>query len=216
MSIRILIADDHAVFRSGLRGLLDAQPDFEVVGECGGGEETVDAVRTTDVDVLILDITMPDMSGPRVAEAVLEDKPDLAIVVLTMHDDASYAEELLNTGARGFVLKRSSSAAVFDAVRAAHQDQSYIDPLVAGQLIARHDAEPAPAGASGVLTPREMEVCAHWALGLTSNEIGEELDISGRTVEAHRAKILKKLGAKGRADVVRFAVKHGMLDVEAL
>ena len=216
MTIRIWLADDHAVFRSGLRALIDAEPDLTVVGETGTGHDTIAAVRDESVDVLVLDLSMPGLRGPRVAEAVLEFQPDLAIVVLTMHDDEHYVRELFEIGARAFVLKKSTATALLQAIRAAHRGEQYVDPAVAPPLIASYVGKPPPKSAHrvDVLTAREKEVCRLLALGHTSREIGELLHISARTVETHRKHIMDKLELDSRAALVRFAIDNGLLTVE--
>lgn len=214
MTIRVLIADDHAVFRSGLRALLEKEPDLQVVAETGDGLATVEAVREQAVDVLLLDIAMPGLSGPRVAEAVLAEKPRLAIVVLTMHEDDYYLQELFKIGVRGFVLKKSTGTDLLQAIRAAYHGDSYVDPAMAGHVISSYVGRRTPsAGGSrlDLLTAREREVCTLLAYGHTNAEIAEKLFISDRTVETHRTHIQEKLGLKSRAELVRFAIDNGLL-----
>ena len=154
--IRILIADDHAVFRSGLRALLEKESDLEVVGETGNGFDTIRAVEETDLDVLILDITMPGLAGPRVAEAVLKKKPRLIIVVLTMHEDEYYLQELFRLGVRAYVLKKSTGTDVVQAIRAAKKGNEYIDPaLTPGS----HDSTGAGSADSPCLRPYKRGNC---------------------------------------------------------
>jgi DNA-binding NarL/FixJ family response regulator len=215
MPIRVLIADDHAVFRSGLRALLDRESDLEVVGESGSGPETIALVETVDTDVLLLDISMPGMPGPNVAAAARELRPDLAIVVLTMHEDPHYVREMLSIGVRGFVLKKSTGTSVVEAIRGAYQGGHYIDPVLAGHVIAPYIAEPGARGSGrlGLLSQREQEICRLLALGHTHSEIGEALRLSRRTVDTHRRNISSKLGVKGRADLVRLAIEMGLIDL---
>lgn len=214
MSIRILIADDHAVFRSGLKALLEKEPDLEVVAETGDGLETVKAVASHKVDVLLLDMSMPKLSGARVAEIVLQKQPHLVIVVLTMHEDEYYMQELFKIGARAFVLKKSTGTELIQAIRVAHRGEQFIDPAMAGHVINSYVGRSAPKVSEGrleLLTPREQEVCTLLAYGHTNVEIAEKLFISERTVETHRTHILGKLGLKSRAELVRFAIDHGLL-----
>jgi len=215
MSVRIMIADDHGVFRSGLRALLEAEAGFEVVKETSTGPETVEAMATTDVDVLLLDISMPGMSGGKVAQMVLERKPDTAIVVLTMHEDAQYAQELLNTGAQAFVLKKSSGVELIQAIHAVLEGRRYVDPLLAGELLvpASRGQAGGPRAGLALLTPREKEVCTLLAYGHTNGQIAEQLSISQRTVESHRRSIMGKLEGESRADLVRFAIEHHLLEI---
>jgi DNA-binding NarL/FixJ family response regulator len=214
MSIRILIADDHAVFRNGLKVLLEKEPDLEVVGETGNGFDTIRAVAETDLDVLLLDVTMPGLSGARVAEAVLKDKPRLAIVVLTMHEDEYYLQEFFRLGVRAYVLKKSTGTDVVQAIRAARKGEQYIDPALAGLVISSYvgrQPKKQKTERLDLMTPRELEVLTLLAYGHTNAEIAEKLCISERTVESHRNNIMTKMEFKSRAELVRFAIDNGML-----
>lgn len=214
--IRLVIADDHAVFRSGLRALLERENDFEVVGETGSGEEAIQLAGSVDFDLLLLDIGMPDLAGPRVAEQVLAQQPDLGIVVLTMYEQEDYLRELLEIGARGYVLKKSTGQELGQAIRAVHRGDSYIDPAMAPMLISPY------VGRKGndredqlsLLTSREKEVCRLLAFGYTNSEVAEQLCISTRTVETHRNNIMGKLDMRGRAELVRFAIDNGLLKTD--
>ena len=214
MPVRIFIADDHAVFRSGLRMLLEKEPDLQVVGETGNGFDTIRAVKETDLDVLLLDVAMPGLPGARVAEEVLKCKPDLSIVGLTMHEDEYYLQEFFRLGVRAYVLKKSTGTDVVQAIRAAQKGKQYIDPalanLVISSYVGRQPAKP-KTGRLDILTPRELEVLTLLAYGHTNGEIGEKLCISERTVETHRTNIMAKMGFKSRAELVRFAIDNGML-----
>ncbi len=216
MPIRVLIADDHAVFRSGLRALLENETDIEVVGETGNGPETLQAIEALKVDVLLLDINMPGLTGNRVAEEALRRKPSLAVVVLTMHEDEYYLQELLRIGARGYVLKKSTGTEVMHAVRAAYRGDSYIDPAMASLVISPYvGRNPARKQSRlSLLTQREQEVLCLLAYGHTNAEVAEKLCISDRTVETHRTNIMGKLGLKSRAELVRFAIDNGLLKME--
>jgi len=216
MPIRVLIADDHAMFRSGLRALLEKETDFEVTGEVGSGREALAAIEEQDVDILLLDISMPGLSGPRVAEEALRKRPALAVVVLTMHEDEYYLQELLRIGARGYILKKSPGAALLLALRAAYQGESYVDPALAGYVVSPYIGKlpSQKPGRAEVLTRREQEVCRLVAYGYTNVEVAEKLFISDRTVETHRTNIMGKLGLKNRAQLVRFAIDNGLLKTE--
>ena len=214
MPIRILIADDHGVFRSGLKALLENESDLEVVGETGNGFDTIRAVEETDVDVLILDITMPGLPGPKVAEAVLKKKPDLIIVVLTMHEDEYYLQELFRLGVRAYVLKKSTGTDVVQAIRAARKGDEYIDPSLTKVVISSFIGKQPKKRRTGrleLMTPREKEVLTLLAYGHTNAEIAEKLCISERTVETHRTNIMAKLQLRSRAELVRFAIDNGLL-----
>jgi two-component system response regulator NreC len=214
MSIRILIADDHAVFRSGLKALLEQESDLEVIGETGNGYDTIRAVEESEVDVLILDITMPGLAGPKVAETVLKKKPSLVIVVLTMHEDKYYLQELFRLGVRAYVLKKSTGTDVVQAIRAAMNGDEYIDPALTNVVISSfvgRQPRNRKTGRLDLATQREKEVLTLLALGHTNGEIAEKLCISERTVESHRTNIMSKLELKSRAELVRFAIDNGLL-----
>jgi len=214
MSIRVFIADDHAVFRSGLRALLEKEADIEVVGETGNGFDTIRAVAETDLDLLLLDVAMPGLPGSKVAEAVLKSKPNLAIVVLTMHEDEYYLQEFFRLGVRAYVLKKSTGTDVVQAIRAARKGEQYIDPALAGLVISTYvgrQQKKSKTDRLDLMTPRELEVTTLLAYGHTNGEIAEKLCISERTVESHRTNIMAKLEFKSRAELVRFAIENGML-----
>ena len=213
--IKLIIADDHTVFRNALRVLLSQESDFEVVAEASNEDEAITAVAENEADVLLLDMSMPPgMSGPRVAKEALREKPDLTIVVLTMHDDQYYVKDMFRIGAKAYVLKQSSESELFQAIRSAHGGETYIDSVLV------HAAVSSFTGVSAslkdepeldLLTPREQEVCRLLAYGHTSGEIGDLLNISERTVQTHRASLMDKLGLHGRAELVTFALNQGLL-----
>ncbi len=214
MAIRVLIADDHAVFRSGLKALLEKEKDITVVGETGTGLETIKTAAKTPLDVLLLDISLPDIPGSKVAESVLQDHPQMAIVILTMHADEYYLQEMLKIGVRGYMLKKSSGADLIQAIRAAHRGESYLDPALASNVINSYVGAgkgKRKTGRLDLLTRREQEICALLAFGHTNGEIAEKLSISERTVETHRVNILSKLGLKSRAELVRFAIDNSLV-----
>ena len=214
MPIRILIADDHEVLRSGLKALLEKEADMEVIADVSDGFEAAKEAVKQDIDVLLLDISMPGLPGPRVAETVLKEKPRLPIVVLTMHQNDYYLQELFRIGVRGFVLKKSSGRELVQAIRTAYRGEPYVDSSMAGRVIStlaggpRREKNPERLAQ---LTQREQEVCRLLAYGHTNAEIAEKLSISGRTVETHRANIMAKLGLTSRAELVRFAIDNGLL-----
>lgn len=215
MSIRILIADDHAVFRVALRTLLEKENDLTVVAEAADGPETLRAAADNEVDVVLLDLNMPGLSGSRVAEALLEEQPNLAIVVLTMHEDEYYLRELLSIGARAFVLKKSAGVDLLKAIHSAHRGQRYVDPSLGGDIISSLVGQQGDSKSTGLdrLTSREREVCRLLALGHTNAEIAEQLLVSERKVETHRTDLMTKLGLSSRAELVRFAIDRGLLEV---
>ncbi len=216
MPIRIVLVDDHAVLRSGLHALLDKEPDLEVVDQTGSGTNAIRITEEKPYDVLLLDISMPGLSGPRVAEEVLKRKPNIAIVVLTMHEDEHYLRELFQIGAKGFVLKRSTGDELVQAVRAVYRGDSYIDPAMANLLIKPYVGLPnmEDEGRLGILTQREREICQLLAYGHTNAETADKLNISVRTVETHRNNIMSKLDLRSRGDLVRFAIDNQLFQPE--
>lgn len=213
MPIRIVIADDHALVRSGLAALLGKEQDFEIVGEAASGTEALRITREESFDVLLLDISMPDIRGTKVAEEVLKNKPGAAIVALTMHAEEHYLRELFRIGARGYVLKRSTPSELISAIRAVYRGEDYVDPFMAGLMITPYVGRTVAQKNTrlALLTAREIEVCQLLAYGHTNPEVGEKLHISVRTVEAHRNKIMSKLDLDNRADLVHFALDNGLM-----
>ena len=216
--IRIVIADDHAMFRSGIKAVLEGDSDLEVVAEAGDGSETLKIVDETDFDVLILDIGLPDLAGPRVAEKVLSKNPELPIVILTMHDDEHYLQELLRIGVRGYILKKSTESVLRLAVRAVHRGDRYVDPSLTDLIISPYIGKPSrksrdPEGGLSLLTPREQGVCQLLAQGYSHAKVAEALGISPRTVETHRANLMRKLELENRAELFRFAFDSGLMEL---
>jgi len=206
---RLVIADDHAVVRSGLRMLLNAEEDFEVVAEAGDVPSALSYVRAHRPAVLVLDLNMPGRpSLPAIAD-FLEASPETRIVVLTMQNDPAFAREALRAGALGYVLKEAADAELVEAVRLAAQDRTYLHPELGAKLAA---APPEPQGPPDDLTEREVEVLRMIALGHTNNEIGNQLYLSVRTIESHRAHIQQKLRLSTRAELVRYALDKKLID----
>jgi DNA-binding NarL/FixJ family response regulator len=174
----------------------------------------IEAVNRYEFDVMLLDLSMPKLPGAEVAKIALKIRPRLAIVVLTMHEDQYYMQELFKIGARAFVLKKSTGTELIQAIRVAHRGEQFIDPALAGQVISSFVGRTPSKNVDGrldLLTPREQEVCALLAYGHTNVEIAEKLFISERTVETHRTNLLSKLDLKSRADLVRFSIDHGLM-----
>lgn len=208
---RIHITDDHGVFRSGVKALVEREPDMLVVSEAADSDATLDAVRREQPDVVILDINIPGMGASNVARAVLELSPRSAVLVLTFHDEEHYLREFLRLGARGFMLKTSTGDALIDAIRKVRQGEEYIDPALAKHLVASYVGRPKRTkDRADLLTAREREVCSYLAAGYTNVEVADALAISKRTVETHRAAIMSKVGLRSRADLVQFALDHGL------
>lgn len=212
--VRILIADDHNVVRSGLRVLLDAQADLEVVGEASSGEETVERTVALRPDICLLDIAMPGLNGLEAGRRIREEAPEVRIIVLTMYDDEAYLRQFLEIGAAGYVLKKAADTELVNAIRAVHRGESFVYPSLMRRLIDSYlGQEPSTTTRqdSEEISPREVEVLRLVALGYTSQQIADELCISVSTVETHRAHIMEKLGLKGRAQLVRYALAKGIL-----
>jgi two-component system response regulator NreC len=207
--IRIVLADDHAVVRSGLRLVLEGEPDLEVVAEASDVDGAVRYVRGHHPDVLVLDLNMPGGSSLEAIPRLRESLPGTQIVVLTMQQEPAFAREALASGALGYVLKEAADEELVAAVRAAADGRTYLNP----ELGARLAAAPAqPSGPPDDLTEREAEILRLIALGHTNVEIGEQLYLSVRTVESHRAHIQQKLRRSSRAELVRYALDHGLLE----
>ncbi|MEA2130569.1 MAG: hypothetical protein QOJ85_3460 [Solirubrobacteraceae bacterium] len=208
--IRIVLADDHGVVRAGLRLLLGADPDFEVVAEAADVDGALRAVLGHKPDVLVLDLNMPgEQSSLEALPGVVERSPETKTVILTMQEDPEYARRALRAGALGYVLKDAADAELVEAVRRAADGGTYLHPALGARLATTPEH---PAGPPDGLSDREAEVLRLIALGHTNAEMGEQLFLSVRTVETHRAHIQQKLGRSTRAELVRYALDHGLLD----
>ena len=205
-SVRIVLADDHAVVRSALRLLLDAEEDLEVVAEAGDIESTVRYVRGHKPDVLVLDLNMPSGRSLGAVPEILEASPQTSVVVLTMETDPVYAREAIQAGVLGYVLKEAVDEELVNAVRLASEGKTYLQPELGAKLAA--DTGEAADG----LSERELEILRLIALGHTNTEIAEQLFLSVRTIESHRAHVQQKLKLNKRSDLVRYALEHGLLD----
>jgi len=205
--VRIVLAEDHAVVRSALRLLLEAEADFEVVAEAGDAENAARKVRGHHPDVLVLDLNMPGGSGLAMLPKIREESPETQVVVLTMQSEPAFAREAMRAGALGYVLKEAADAELVRAVRMAASGETYLQP----ELGARLAAEP-EASATDDLSEREVEVLRLIALGYTNNEIAEQLYLSVRTVESHRAHIQQKLRLTTRSELVRYALERGLVE----
>jgi two-component system response regulator NreC len=208
-SIRIVIADDHAVVRAGLRLLLDAEDGIEVVAEAGDVDGALRTVLGYKPDVLVLDLNMPGgVTSLDALPEIAERSPTTRVVVLTMQEDPEYARQALRGGALGYVLKEAADSELVEAVRRAADGETYLNPRLGARLAAE---PPAPDGPLDDLSPREVEVLRLVALGHTNTEIGQQLFLSVRTVETHRAHVQQKLGRSTRAELVRYALERGLL-----
>ena len=208
-TVTLVLADDHAVVRKGLRLLLDGEPGLQVVAEAGTVPDAERLTRAHRPSVLVLDLNMPGGSSLEAIDRLRESTPQTAIVVLTMQDDPAFARRALRSGARGFVLKEAADDELLEAIRLAAVGETYLNP----RLGARLAAQPEPSGPPDDLTEREVEVLRLIALGHTNAEIGAQLYLSTRTVETHRAHIQQKLRRSSRAELVRYALEHDLVDV---
>ena len=210
MSIRVLIVDDHAVVRAGLRLLLDAEDDIETVGEAGNAREAIFETRSTKPDVVLMDVVLGDKSGIDVTPELIHEQPQARVLVLSMQDDPRYVREAFAAGAHGYVLKEAADTELVTAVREVARGGSYVHPAL-GARMAAADAAAADAAEHDPLSDREREVLRLLALGHTNQEIAEMLFISVRTAETHRAHIMQKLRLETRAELVRYALAQGLL-----
>jgi len=211
MTIRVLVVDDHAVVRSGLRHVLEAEDDIDVVAEAGDLREAVFEARAHKPDVILMDVVMPGASGIVATPAVLKEAKDAKVLMLSMQDDPRYVREAFSVGASGYVLKEAADAEVVDAVREVSNGGRYVHPALGARLIQAEVEERAQAD-EDPLSEREREVLRLLALGHTNQEIAKMLYLSVRTVETHRAHIMQKLRLTTRAELVRYAIDQGLLD----
>jgi len=210
---RVVIADDHAIVRAGLRALLLEEAEFDLVGEAVGGYETIELVEKTNPDVLILDLSMPDLDGISVTRKVKPQFPNLKILILTLHEDEALLKEAIKTGAAGYILKRAAEAELISAIQVIMRGDLYIDPsMVRGLLEDTPRSQAKQEKPTESLTPRETEILGLIVEGYTNRQIGAELNISVRTVEGHRANISDKLGLHSRVELVRYARQHGLIE----
>jgi two-component system response regulator NreC len=214
--IRVLIADDHAILRSGLRMLIDAQPDMAAVGEAASAADAIRVARETKPDVVILDITMAEGGGLNAISEILKSHNAVHVLMLTMHEEPAYLRTALTAGASGYVLKKSVDADLLSAIRAVSKGRTYVDSELATTLI--QHAIPERTRDAGklldVLSEREIQVLKLVAEGFSSREIAEQILVGVKTVETYRGRFAEKLGLKSRADIVRYALEIGLLSPE--
>jgi two-component system response regulator NreC len=216
MSIKIFLTDDHTILRQGLRALLEGEIDFTIIGETCDGQEALNQVQALEPDILVLDLSLPGMSGLEVIRRLYQSNCQTRIIVLSMYAKGAYIQEALKYGVKGYVLKGSDAKELAQAIRLVMGGVTYLSPPVAqlakeaqSQLKQSHGLDPYKT-----LTNREREILPLAARGLSSSEIGKQLNISPRTVEVHRARILHKLGLQNQAELIRFALQRGILPIE--
>lgn len=208
--ITILLADDHSVVRQGFRRILESQADMEIVGEASNGREAIERATTLSPDVVVMDVAMPELNGIEATRRLMESSPRTRVLALSMHKDAVYVREILRAGARGYLLKDAIDADLLAAVRAIARGEGYLSPAIADAVLTdyrQHVTDPID-----LLTSREREVLQLIAEGKTNKEIATDLKLSVYTVDAHRGRIMEKLNLHSTGELVRFAVRKGLID----
>ena len=213
--IRVFLADDHLILREGIRSLLQKVPDIEVVGEAGDGREAVAKTEQLVPDVVLMDITMPELSGLEATQQIKQRNPQIKVLILTMHETGQYLSGMLKAGASGYVVKTTASSELISAIRAVHQGDVYLYPSIARMLVEDY-LQKVKAGEEKTnyegLTPREREILRHIAEDKKNKEIADLLGISVRTVQTHRTNLMDKLGAHDRTELVKYAISKGLID----
>lgn len=214
--LRILLADDHMVVREGLKALINAQPDMEVVGEAENGKEALKRASELLPDVVVMDISMPEMNGVVATELLKKECPQTRIVALTFYEDTGYLRQLLKAGASGYVLKRAVVEELVQAIRTCASGGSYIEPALASQMVSAYINRGSASGnqSQGELSERESQVLRLVAWGSSNKEIGAKLNISVKTVETYKVRLMAKLNLRSRVDMVRYALRQGWLREE--
>jgi two-component system response regulator NreC len=212
--LRILLADDHAVAREGLKALINAQPDMEVVGEAADGAEALAGPRALRPDVLVIDVSMPELTGAQATEALKADRPEIKVLALTVHQDTSYLRSLLEAWASGYILKRAAAHELVYAIRTVASGGTYLDPTLAGKVIGsfvRTGSRALPERPEVALSEREEQVLRLIAQGFSNKEIAARLEVGIKSVESYKARATQKLGFSGRADIINYALQKGWL-----
>ena len=213
MPIHILIADDHGVLRAGLRALLNAEPDLEVIAEASDGNDALRLASELRPDIVLLDISMPGPGGIEVTRRLKEALPELRVLILTAHEDESMLREAVQAGAAGYIIKRAVESELINAIHAVWRGDLYVHPAMTRALLRETSLFPVSAEpAVESLTPREIEVLRLIANGYTNGQVAKELNLSVRTVESHRANLMGKLELRSRVELVRYAMEHGLFE----
>jgi DNA-binding NarL/FixJ family response regulator len=208
--IRVLVVDDHAILRDGIRSLLEIQPDIRVVGEASNGREAVERVAELQPDIVLMDVAMPEMNGLEATEIIKERFPNVKVLILTQHDDREYVEPLLRVGASGYVLKRSGGKEVLAAIHQVTSSGAYLEPSIARQVLEGFVQRPSEESAIN-LTERERQVLKLLVRGKSNKEIAHMLQISAKTVSVHRSNLMSKLNVTNRIDLLHYATEHGLV-----
>ena len=213
MPIRILIADDHAIVAEGLKHLVEAQSDLQVVATVGDGRAAVQAAKQTEPDVVLMDLSMPELNSADAARAIIDERPECKVIVLSMYAEREYVRRALKAGATGYVVKRSAAKELVEAIRAVHAGQRYLSPRVADVVIDDYAGD-GKADLLEKLSAREREVLQLLAEGRTGAEIAQRLTLSQKTVETYRARLVEKLGIRDVAGLVKFAIQRGLVSLD--
>ncbi len=217
MPIKVLLADDHTIVRKGIRSLLDAEEDIEVVGEADNGREAMEKAEESQPDLVLMDHTMPIMNGLEATRQIRQRYPDIQVLILTMHTNEEYLFQFLQAGAAGYLVKESAPNELVAAIRAIHRGDSFLSPTVSRAVIdeyVRRTTEVTPADSYDQLTPREREVLQLIAEGYTNRDISEELVISAKTAAVHRTNVMQKLDLHSVAEVTKYAIRKGIISLE--
>jgi two-component system, NarL family, response regulator NreC len=214
MTIQIVLADDHTIVREGLRLLLEMQPDMRVMGDVSNGRAAVQLVAHLRPDVALVDMAMPELNGIEATRQILDESPHTRVIILSMHGAAEYVVRALQAGARGYLLKDADGLTIIAAVRAVHAGQRYLSPAISETLVDQYLRQHVVADTLGSLTPREREIMQLVAEGKSSAEIAQILQLSPKTVETYRSRLMDKLGIDNLAGLVRYAIQHGVISLE--
>ena len=212
--LRVFLADDHAIVREGLKLLVNSQPDMAVIGEAGDGATAWREAKALQPDVVVMDVSMPELNGAEATERLKVSCPEVKVVALTGHADEVHVRQLLGAGAAGYVLKRTVSEELTKAIRVVAAGGTFLDPAVAGKIVDSYISPRQTETIEANLSPREQEVLLDVARGYTNREIAERLHLSVKTVEGHKGRIMEKLEFQSRADIVRYALQQGWLQAE--